>query len=246
MFKNFITLTYRHFVRSPLTSFIELFGLAAALTITILILLWVNNELSYDKFNANYDHIYRLETSTDRSQRRTLNMKAYADIIEENVPDVEKVVTTLHWGGTDRFFTINDLNQKKYFDLNALYTNQQFLETFSFEFSHGDPKTALLSKKAIILSERIATTLFPGIDPVGKTITDEDGNILSVTGVIKGNPNFHIDFDILYSFSSLEEWYGDRDWRLGHDIYLLMKMNVNLRQLQTKMSENTRRASTAL
>ena len=92
MFRNFILLAYRHFIRSPLSSFIELFGMTAGLTVFLLILLWVFNETGYDKFNEHADRIYRLESNNATEDNTALITSIVAPLLKENLPEVEEVV----------------------------------------------------------------------------------------------------------------------------------------------------------
>ena len=122
MFRNFITLAYRHFVRSPVTSFIELFGLTAAMTMSILILLWVKNELSYDKFNENYDHIYRLEMAGPNVQNRSTMGIWAMPLIENGVREVE-VISRYYYAPKEQFVVEEQDHSPQFFDWEVLYAD---------------------------------------------------------------------------------------------------------------------------
>jgi len=92
MFKNFLVIAFRNFKKSPLTSFIELFGMTVSLTVFLLVLLWVFNETSYDKFNEKADRIYRLESIDQNYDSNAQLPSIIAPLVRGNFPEIEKVV----------------------------------------------------------------------------------------------------------------------------------------------------------
>ena len=148
MFRNFILLTYRHFIRSPLISFIELFGMTAGLTVFLLILLCVFHENSFDKFNEKADRIYRVEWTTPSSPLMAINPSIIGSILTQNLPEIEKAVRFFYNNSSHKVYRINDQNTKDYFAADAeLYTDNEFFDMFSFDFIAGNPTTALAEKK---------------------------------------------------------------------------------------------------
>ncbi|MFY0654896.1 MAG: ABC transporter permease [Cyclobacteriaceae bacterium] len=205
MFKNFIVLAYRHFIRSPLSSFIELFGMTAGLTVFLLVLLWVFHETSYDNFNEKADRIYRLERTSNVSRNTAASKTIVASLLKEKLPEVEKAIRFRTMGnGNSQISTTDNIGTRNYFNAGrTIYVDNDFFQTFSFEFLTGNPKTALAEKHSIVLTESFAKTVFGSNDVLGKEILDGRKQRQTVTGVIKDVDNFHIPFKMLTSFSTL-------------------------------------------
>ncbi|MFY0653995.1 MAG: ABC transporter permease [Cyclobacteriaceae bacterium] len=245
MFKNFIVLAYRHFVRSPLTSFIELFGMTAGLTVFLLVLLWVTNETSYDSFNKNADRIYRFESINSEGKIGVTHSTRLAPLLQEYVPEIEKTVRFRSIGnGRSYVSRANDKGVKSEYDAGRMiYTDSTFFDTFTFEFVAGDPKTALVEKNTTVITESLAQTIFGNRNAIGQSLVA--GKTFVVTGVIKDVPNFHIPFKMLRSFVSLVDHQayvnlgGINSWEtMTHSNYLLVTPNHRLSELEEKI-ENT-------
>jgi putative ABC transport system permease protein len=204
MFKNFILLAYRHFVRSPLTSFIELFGMTAGLTVFLLVLLWVSNETSYDKFNEKADRIYRLEHVRSDATNRILGPTIIAPLLKEYIPEVKKVVRIRAMGDAHNQVTL-EKNENHYDAGRRLFVDSEFFDTFTFEFVAGNPENVLTDKKTVIITESLAKTIFGDNNAIGEEISDFENPRLTITGVIKDVPNFHIPFKMLISFATLAD-----------------------------------------
>ena len=96
MFSNFIKLAFRNFIKSPLIAFIELFGMTIGLTVFLLLMLWVYNELSYDTFNEQKDSIYRLEVKDERDENSALHASIVTPLLKDNLPEITKA-SRLRW-----------------------------------------------------------------------------------------------------------------------------------------------------
>lgn len=247
MFKNFITLAYRNFLRSPLTSFIELFGMTAALTVFILVSLWLFNETGYDKFNEKSDRIYRLESQWQSQDKNCLFSTIIASILEENLPEIEKTVLFRPMGtGVSTVNKYNDNGEKSYYSAKGyLYTQQDFFDIFTFEFIEGQPENALANKDEIVITESLSKTIFGDERALGKILYTA-GDPWKIVGVVKDAANFHIPFQILRSFATLadhDNYFVDgkstfNGWSLNsHPTYVLVKPNQDLGELVNKMRD---------
>ncbi|MFY0653388.1 MAG: ABC transporter permease [Cyclobacteriaceae bacterium] len=241
MFKNFIVLAYRHFIRSPLSSFIELFGMTAGLTVFLLVLLWVDHETSFDQFNEKADRIYRLESDWE-GENFCVYPTIVAPLLKDNLPEVEKAVRFQVYGNdNEKMYTVDDKSIKNYYNTGQqIYADNDFFDTFSFDFVAGDQKKSLAEKNNVVLTESLAKTIFDNENPIGKLLSDK----WLVTGVIKDVSNFHIPFKMLRSFESLVEHPGySKDpglatWKgFRHPTYLLVQPNHNTRFLEQKISK---------
>ncbi|MFY0654895.1 MAG: ABC transporter permease [Cyclobacteriaceae bacterium] len=246
MFKNFIVLAYRHFIRSPLSSFIELFGMTAGLTVFLLVLLWVFHETSFDEFNEKKDRIYRVEWSSPANPLMGISHSTIAPILEENMPEVEKIVRFYRRKSAHDIYRLNGQNEKEYIAAGSeLYADVDFFDLFSFEFIAGVPSTALAEKNTVVLTESLAKTIFGDISVIGQHLFDEENHTLTVTGVIKDRNDFHIPFKMLRSFISIKDiqfslpksedptytWHA-----FDFPTYLLFNSTQNLSALEKKMT----------
>ena len=242
MFKNFIVLAYRHFVRSPLSSFIELFGMTAGLTVFLLVMLWVFNETGYDSFNEKADRIYRLEHVRPGKETRTRGGTMKGHLIKQYIPEVEKVARFRAMGSAHNYVNrINSEGVKNYYDIGTeIYADNDFFDTFTFDFVAGDPKTALIEKNTAVITASFAKTLFGKENAIGKVLSEK----LTITGVVKDVPNFHIPFKMIKSFVTLADRPdyiangGIITWknRSSSATYLLLNPTHDVSKLEEKIA----------
>ncbi|MFY0651881.1 MAG: ABC transporter permease [Cyclobacteriaceae bacterium] len=244
MFKNFIVLAYRHFIRSPLSSFIELFGMTAGLTVFLLILLWVDHEMTYDEFNKHIDSIYRLEIN-NAGEQSCGHSTIIAPLLTDNLPEIEYSVRFRIMGNGKSTVNIENSNgtEKQFQAGLVLYTDNQFFDVFSFEFLAGNRETALTEKNTVVLTESFAKTVFADENPIGKVLNEK----LVVTGVIKDVSNFHIPFKMLRSFVTLqghaeferngEKLKLDRWSPRRYHIYVKLNPTKDTKALEKKISK---------
>ncbi len=208
---------------------------------TILILLWVQYELSFDRYHENADRIYRLAVDIDFGKMRGkfalsnyiagLTLKSdYSEVVEavrlQRVRDKVAI----------------EYNRKKLYGSNIFIADSSIFDIFTFPLIRGDPKTALKSPFSIVITEEEAQALFGDENPVGKVFKVENKYDFTVTGVMKNIPrNSHFRFDVLVSFETLNHLYGARkekivkNW-LNHDnyTYLLLKEGSDYKALEEK------------
>lgn len=209
MFKDYIMITLRNLKKYKGYSFLNIAGLALGLTLFILIMLYVRNEFSYDKFNKNLHRIYRIENE----ERTQVSMApAVGKEIAEKTPEAQKVV---------RFrFTLDHL--VKYQPPDSLeikesiniprfgWVDPAVFDVFTLPFTAGNPKTALESPYSLVLTESISKRLFGNENPIGKIVKVNNRDDYKVTGIIKDPKNFHLDFNALASFVTLGKLIGPR------------------------------------
>lgn len=247
MFRNFIVLAYRHFVRNPLTSFVELFGMTAALTAFILVLLWVSNEISYDEFNEHADRIFRVELVNDGNSFDSQLPPRLAPFLKENFPEIQKATRFRIFGRESYMYRLNDQNEKIYFEAgDVLHTDPEIFDIFSFELVDGNIATAFDQEQTIMIKESYAKRLFPNESAIGKKIYFGNNTWDVVTGVIKDPPNFHIRFDMIYTIDVIDTHLknyevtknGLNSWNVfSFPTYILVDPQQNKGELESKMSE---------
>lgn len=202
MLFNYIKIAFRNMIRNKTYSFINITGLAIGMAACILILLWVQDELSYDKFHENADDIYRIVENQYYSGGEPFPVAVtpgpLAKSLKDEFPEVKNSVRLLAGAGGTLKYGEKIFTEKQ----NAILTEQTFFEIFSFSFIKGNPETALVEPNSIVLSEKLAEKYFPSEDPLGKILILENKVNLKVTGVIKNIPdNSHLRFDFAVSIN---------------------------------------------
>jgi putative ABC transport system permease protein len=239
MLKNYIKIGIRNILRQKSYSLINILGLALGMTTCILIMIWVNHELSYDKFNKDSDRIFRIyhELSMAGNPRSNPSGSApMAQAISENCPEVESVTRIMNAGR----YTV-EYNNNFFIEENVLYVDSTFFDVFSYNLIKGDPKSVLTAPNSIVITEEIESKYFGNEESIGKILRFNDGNDFIITGVIENVPeNSHMKFDMLSSFhtqfnnpvTDLNHW-----GRLGILTYFKITDNQQLASLKSKVDE---------
>jgi len=204
MFKTYFKLAYRNITKDKAYSIINISGLAIGLASSILILLWVQNELSYDKFHKNAGQIYRIASdfgdskSAANSAGLPAGLQAQMPLIKNTVRVVESNSTLLETGS------------KKFDEKRVLYADPSFMDIFSYPLLKGERTTALKQTDAILITQQMATKYFGNEDPVGKVIRKDNGKNVVVTGVLANIPaNSDLQFDFVLPMASLNDVFSD-------------------------------------
>ncbi|MDB5153476.1 MAG: FtsX-like permease family protein, partial [Mucilaginibacter sp.] len=170
MIKNYLRSTWRNIARHKFISFINIFGLTTGLTCCLLILAYIINEVSYDKFNANADRTYRVTRifySGPNVESLHLSSIAppFGPLLQTAFPDIQKMTRVLPSGVTVLHYKDKLFNEK-----NAFFADENFFDVFSLNVVKGDRRTALNDPYNIMLTEEIAKKYFGDQDPINKTI----------------------------------------------------------------------------
>ncbi len=206
MLKNYLKIAYRNLLKHKVLSLINILGLAIGMTACLLILRYVQFELSYNNFHAEKNNIYRVDVSLVNDGEAQSDGKTYPGLgpaIKEDVPGV-KAFVRLHnaFGETTVSYQSQIFKEDKIF-----FTDSTFFEAFSFPLLKGNPKTALAEPNSIVLSESTAKKYFGAEDPMDKVLVLHDlmgENSYRVTGICQDVlANSSIDFDLLLSNHNL-------------------------------------------
>ncbi|HVU53854.1 MAG TPA: ABC transporter permease [Puia sp.] len=197
MFKNYLKIALRSIMRHKAYSIINISGLAIGMASSILILLWVQNELSYDRWHKHANQIYRI-TSAAEGFKTAVSCAGFPRAFQAAIPGIKNTVRLSDIRSV--LFTIGD---KKFKENRTFYTDSTFLDVFSFPLVKGDPKTALMRPDGVVITEELATKYFGKDNPLGKVLRKDNHEDVVVTGVLKNIPdNSHLQFDVLLSLSS--------------------------------------------
>ena len=236
MIKNYLKIAFRCIKRRKIYSFINITGLAIGMAATMLILLWVRDERSYDRFHTNADRIYRTAQAFhyDDFHMEQVNTPAIlAPTIVETCPEVE--MATRVRGFLDDYLVIAD--NKKFNEPGLGVADDAFFRLFSFPVIQGDPSTLLSEPQTVAISERAAEKYFGRSEAVGRTLSIFDEDFL-VIGIFKNMPdNSHFHFDVLCSLVSFER-YQEPSW--GYNVfktYVLLREGSSIRTLQDKLDD---------
>ncbi|WP_295798792.1 ABC transporter permease [Mucilaginibacter sp.] len=198
MFKNYLKITWRNLLRHKAFSAINIVGLAIGMASAALILLWIQNEVSFDKFHEKNDRLYSVYNRSVFDGKLwcwNTTPKVMGKIIKQEYPQVEDVCRT-NWGSTF-LFTVGD----KHLNLQGNFTDPSFLTMFSFPLVHGDKHTALNTIHSIVITEKLSKKLFGNDNAMGKSIKIDSNAYFTVTGVMKDLPN-----NTRFSFEYLMPW----------------------------------------
>ncbi len=207
MLRNYFKTAWRNLVRDKQFSFLNLIGLATGLACVLLIYLWVNDELSIDKFNKDDRRLYQvLKKNADGAGAIEVGENTQgllAQSMAKELPEVE-FATCLRKEREQGILSFDDNLIKA----NPSFGGKDFFNVFSYELINGDKNNALTDVSNILLSDKTALKLFNTTDIIGKTVKwdfkDEDAdfkNVYKITGVFKAPPSSATDqFDILFPF----------------------------------------------
>ena len=197
MFRNYIKIAFRNLIDNKGFALINISGLAIGITCSFLILLWVHDELSYDRFHKNGDRIYRVIQNIQFSDHNThwaITQGPLGPALKNDFPEIVDAVRTV-W----QRFRLSYADKK--FDEYVGLADPSLFNMFSFSLISGDASTALNNPHSIILSEKMADKYFKNEDPLGKTIKADNQYDFIVTGVMKNIPaNSHLQFDFIIPF----------------------------------------------
>jgi putative ABC transport system permease protein len=204
MLQTYFKLAYRNIIKDKAYSLINITGLAIGLASSILILLWVQNELSYDKFHKNANQVYRI--ACDLGDSKTVGTPAGMPAgLKAEIPVVKNIVR-IKPGIT----TLLETGNKRFQEERVFYADASFMDVFSFPLVKGDRATALKQVDGALITQEMATKYFGKVDPIGKTIRKDNKENIVVTGVLANIPsNSDLQFDFILPMASLTRTNDD-------------------------------------
>jgi putative ABC transport system permease protein len=236
MIKNYIKIAFRTLLKSKGFTAINVFGLALGLATCLLIVFYVFDELSYDKYNVNADRIYRINNDmklggTEGSFAKTPAVAAR--ILKATFPEVEQV-TRLVSGGKQ---WVKRGNQNIP-EVKIAYADATIFDVFTLPMTDGNPASALKMTHSVVITERAAKKYFNTVNALGKVVTFNDSSFYKVTGVIKDIPKqSHLDFDFFLSVVDTDQnedvaWFNN-----NVHTYILFRPGTDIKKFAAKMPE---------
>ena len=238
MLKHNILLTLRSFKRFKSSFLINLIGLTAGLTCTLLIYLWVVDELKMDQFHAKSDRLFRVmehQQYADHIMTTNSTPGLLAEALKEEIPEIEYSATTTWVGNNTLSIREHSIKSK------GFYVGKDFFNIFSYGLKQGDPNQVLEDKKSIVISESLAKQLFnTSDDVVGKVVEFEHKNEFVVSGVFEDTPiNSSYQFDFVLSFEGfMDENPWVKNWGSnGPSTFITLIEGANDKEVSKKIAD---------
>jgi putative ABC transport system permease protein len=215
MLKNYVTSALRNFRKHTGHSFINVTGLAVGIACCLGILMYVQDELSFDDFHADADHLYRLNKvvtpQEGGEERHAITSGLMGPTLVEDYPEAVAAVRVLPWFNPE----LTTVGETSVMLEDLMIADANFFQVFDFELVRGDPARVLAEPLSIVLTEETARRFFGDEDPVGRRIESLGGFEYTVTGIAKSAPhNSHLTYSAIISWQTTVPGVGpmDAEW----------------------------------
>ena len=243
MLRHNALIAYRNFLRYKSSFFINLIGLSSGLACALLIFLWVDDELSIDKFHTHSDRLYQVKENVNQDGSmitRVTTAGPTAETLAREMPEVEYAVTNTFERIFQEVLTVDDNDIKA----GALYASSDFFKLFSFELLQGNKNQVLADKKSIVITEDLAMRLFGTTENIiGKSIEWQHKKQYQVSGVLQNIPaHASVKFDFILTIDAFKE---DNDWILSWfntapQTFVLLKKDADIQEFNKKIADLVR------
>ena len=232
MIKNLIKTALRHIRKHPGYSLLNVLGLTIGISSALFLIIYVTDELSYDRYHDNADRIYRVSSKiTETDDQFTWNVAQIpmGPQVVQDYPEVESFVRFINMPRA-----LYKFEDKEYIEEDFYYADSTLFDVFTYKVIRGEVKSATRDPKKIVLTETVAGRYFGSSDPIGKTLTAGE-NTFEVTGVIEDVPtNSHFRFDAIAARNNLPKQLGT--WgNFGVFTYLLMPEELDMKAFEAKI-----------
>jgi len=248
MIKNYFKTAWRNLLSNKFYAAINIIGLTVGLTVGLLILLWVNDELSFDRFHTKAAQIYQVEAQMGTGADKQIwggvsGPIAYYSL--KQVPGVQNAVRMVNEWEYSVFRYKDKLMDAG--DVNAYYTDPSLFKMFDFKLLEGNPNNPFPNNQSIIITQTTAKKFFGNADPIGKVIQGDNRDNYTVTGLAADPPeNSTISFDMLFSievrkaqYTKTSYWKSmDEDWGNYYaNTYLQLQPGVSPQSVGDKLTQ---------
>lgn len=241
MIRNYFTVAIRNLLRQPVYSLINVVGLAIGIAACMLIVLYIQDELSYDRYHPNADRIYRIVDDIEsggQTIRTAGSPLSWAPALKQDYPEVEQFVRMRGTGSTWLFHR----ETTQFYEKKVIWAEDGLFDLFDIPLVAGDPKTALAEPFTIVISETMAVKYFGREEAMGQIMGVDNTYEFRVTGIMRDMPaNSHMRPDMFTSYSSLatiRSFYRE-NWE-DHDnfyTYIQLRENTNPDDLEARMPD---------
>jgi len=244
MIKNYFKTAWRNLMKNKFYSFINIAGLSVGLCVGMLILLWVQDEYSYDNFHSKAKNIYRLENRVgtgNSTQIWTATVAPIAKLSKQQLPEVKDYV---RFG--ENYFSNYRVGSKIFEDHNTAMVDPSFFTFFDFPLIKGNKVNPFPNVNSVVLTEASVKKYFGDEDPMGKVIIAENKENFTVTGVVKDfpknssiNPNMIFPLEYIvkrdYANKTGNETIDHDFHQFGYETYLMLQPGTDVKALATKI-----------
>ena len=251
MLNNYLTILWRTISRQPAYALLNLSCLTIGIIASLLILLYLDFELNYDRFHVKADHIYRVETPSILREGKLMEVNwvntpaLTGHFMHQDYPEIEEYTRVYKCFQEDA--VVFETDEKTIEEPNVYFVDSTILNIFSLDFIHGNPSKALHGPDKIIINETLAERLFGNENPVGKTLTTELTHVLpdaksdyslAITGVYRDLPrNSHLPLHALVSAESDPKFKDYYFRRFAYATYALLQKDANPAVVAPKLSD---------
>jgi predicted permease len=238
MFKNYFKIAWRNLLRNKGFSLTNLLGLTIGITCTVLIFLWVQDELTYNKFHANYNSIYKIMAHRDFNNQVFTDenmVLPLAKTLKEKLPQIKNAVVTTHQ--QSHVLTYGDLKLKK----RGYTVGDHFFDMFSWKFIRGNAVTALPDAYSIVLTQSVAKALFGNTDPINKIIrvdNDYNAKVTAIVADVPGNSTFQFDFINAFNYDNNNLKQAMTNWQNSSwNVFVQVNQETNMQPLEKNINK---------
>ena len=236
MINNYLKVAIRNLLRQKGFSFINILGLALGISCTALIGMWVNDEMSYDRFHKDYDRMYRITaTLPELKVHAAVTSAPIALAVKNEIPEVDEVVRISNFNRD--LIQVGDV---KFEEKGLIYADSNFFRVFTFPFIEGDSEHALQNPEGIVITKRMAMKYFGTTDVLARTIRKNNKEDFTVTGVIEDVPgNSHLQFDFVQPMRFLARTNNDLKNNVwdNFNYFTYLKLNGKAKQSRASVDE---------
>ena len=229
MLHNYLTIAIRSLLRYPAYTLINIVGLAIGLAACMLILRYVWDELSYDRYHPHADRVYRIVDdieSAGQTVQTAGSPSGWGPALKRDFPEIEMFARVR--GTTSVWFIMHE--ERRYYEKKVIWADAALLDMFSIPLVAGNPRTALTEPYSIVISEDMAFKYFGDEDPMGKVLRGDNVWDFTVTGVMRNIPaNSHLRPDMILSLVTRNALYPDSldDWEFHENRYTYVRLHEN-------------------
>ena len=230
MFQNYLSVAVRNLRRHPAYSLINISGLAIGMATCILILMYIQDELSYDRYHPHADRVYRIVDDIESGGQTVQTAgtpSGWGPALKRDFPEIELLV---RMRGTGSAWLV-DLGNTIYYERKVIWAESDLLNMFSIPLVAGDPGTALAEPYSMVISEDLAFKYFGAEDAIGKVVNLDNRWDFTVTGVMKNiQTNSHLRPDMFVSYTTMyaiQSWNLD-DWEYHRNLYTYIRLRENV------------------
>ena len=242
MIKNYFKTAWRSLLGGRSFSVINICGLAIGMAGASLILLWLQNEISFDKFHTNKDRLYQVYGLTNNTNGHPAAIpvapQPLGPALKQNFPEVEEQTRVI-----DVTSFLLTASNKALTGVKGSFVDRDFLQMFSFPLKQGNVSEQLKNLYSIAITENLAKKLFGDEDAIGKIVKIDSVDNFTVTGVLKNLPsNTRFDFEYLLSWDYLKKLgWNNESWMSNNaSVYVLLRSNTNLQAFNAKIKNLSR------